>query len=298
MTHLYRYIFLILFIFHPHIVFSSISESTLEVGCSYRQDQLDWHVNGLIETSLDVGETEWKNVNIWQIVAKGKCRTTEHVYGCFDVDFGWVTEGKSESVFYLPNEKFWSSDNFSGKGKVYDVSAGVGYEFEYFKKTLSIIPMLGYAYHSQHFPLYDYSLLYNIFGLTFVKEDLESPVFQKNRWYGPWCGIEFHYRINDFLTLYGSYKHLWGYYRSHLGDFSQTANCYSNEFDVGYNYEFRPSWLISVSCSCQFWRTRIGNLEAYLDPGVFDIDISEIHHPLKRVRWYTAAGFCSFLYKF
>lgn len=177
------------------------TDSSLEVGVGYRQDRLEWKTSSHFDSSysgynggsyagfdgnygglIDSSDTnlfngipqrvsshlKWRDLNIWQIEARGRYVTCDCIYLRANADYGWITSGKNTDT---DNVRFNGSDGYNdgsdffygggsdfqfarshskAKGHVYDVKLAVGYQFKLCDDNFSIAPLIGYSWHGQH----------------------------------------------------------------------------------------------------------------------------------------------------
>lgn len=153
-------------------------DSSFEVGAGYRNDSLSWKeeaatVFGAVPVSR-VSKVHWKNLNIWEIEAKGKYVTCDDIYLRANADYGWITSGRAKHKEYvdtdvsmsnLTGSSFSSGSEFSNaensafeisnrkanaRGHVYDVTFALGYQFRMCDDAFSISPVVGYSFNGQH----------------------------------------------------------------------------------------------------------------------------------------------------
>lgn len=222
------------------------TDSSLEVGVGYRQDKLEW------KTSSDLGSSgsssydsygsglpinlqsklKWKDLQIWQIEAKGKYITCDNIYLRFNADYGWITHGKNTDSDYVSfdgrfDDSYGSGSGFEfakskskATGHVYDARIAVGYQFKMCDDSFAIAPLVGYSWHGQH--IKDKHLKQNFyFDENLVDVDVigaraysSYPYFSdyyssdysnsysggdhshyNARWNGPFVGFDFDYRF-------------------------------------------------------------------------------------------------------
>ena len=75
---------------------------------------------------------KWKDLNIWQIEARGKYITCDNIYLRANADYGWITSGKSTDrdnarfrniivIVFTEAEGEFLRSHSKVKGQVYDV---------------------------------------------------------------------------------------------------------------------------------------------------------------------------------
>lgn len=248
------------------------ADSSLEIGVGYRQDRLEWKTrnrcdysdycgcgdytgtyfsdgydNGNFGEGFPFGRShvKWKNLNIWEIEARGKYVTCDNIYLRANADYGWITSGKNRDS----DHRFFDGDDYYGygyesefefarshsktRGHVYDARIAIGYEFKLCDCSLGIAPLVGYSWHGQHlrdrhlrqhfcFDDYtDYDFTYGDYSFSDYESFYGSyGSYGRNnsryhtRWNGPFIGFDFDYRFWCDWTLFGTYEFHWAEYHA------------------------------------------------------------------------------------
>lgn len=154
------------------------TDSSLEIGVGYRQDRLEWKTSSHFDSSSYSSSSDsyeyglplrlqsrlkWKDLQIWQIEAKGKYVTCDNIYLRANGDYGWITHGKntdSDFVRFNPNDSYDIANNGSSfefarskskaRGNVYDARVAIGYQFKMCDDSFAVAPLVGYSWHGQH----------------------------------------------------------------------------------------------------------------------------------------------------
>lgn len=230
--------------------------SLLEVGVGYRQDTVKWKTkadlrNSYSDSCSDSSEgpfggvdglrsdVSWKNVNIWQIEAKGKYITCDNVYVRLSADYGWATGGKHKHKDYLriagvedsAEFELYSDNSSKVRGHVYDVKFALGYQFQLCDNSFSLTPLVGYSWHGQHFKnggddygygsysgedyssySYDSYSSYSYYD-SYSSGSCGSRNRADTRWNGAFLGFDFDYVFGcgceSDWNLFGSYEFHW-----------------------------------------------------------------------------------------
>lgn len=238
------------------------TDSSLEIGVGYRQDHFkftsvadltdysDSYYTGTVFELPPVGvksKLEWKNINIWQIEAKGKYVTCDNIYLRASGDYGWITSGKNrdrDSLFagdgdyssYYGDSFEFADSSSKVKGHVYDVKLAVGYQFHTCDDTFSVSPLVGYSWHGQHFKDHhlrqnnngfvaydytssfsDYTYDYSSYGYDYSSYDYSydgEHSHYNTRWNGPFLGFDFDYSICCRWNIFGGYEFHWAQFNA------------------------------------------------------------------------------------
>lgn len=250
------------------------TDSLLEVGVGYRSDTLEWKTSSHDSYSGSSGSSssggyfsddvqfdgntgrlsshlKWKDLNIWQIEARGKYITCDNVYLRASADYGWVTSGKNtdrdSSNFngydFSGSEREFLRTHAKTKGHVYDVKLAVGYQFKLCDDSFSVVPLIGYSWNAQHL---EDSHLRRSFSRNSVsapslpsvdssaRSQGSSDYFESfssgsgysshsgnhakyhARWNGPFIGFDFDYRFGCACEwdIFGTYEFHWADYHA------------------------------------------------------------------------------------
>jgi hypothetical protein len=160
------------------------TDSSLEVGVGYRQDRLEWKTstrfdsgysnysgsysgyadgnNGVLPQRLS-SRLKWRDLQIWEIEARGKYVTCDNIYLRACGDYGWITSGKNtdsdfvrlgrcdeESGYGSGSDFEFARSRSRARGNVYDARIAVGYQFKLCDDSFSVAPLVGYSWHGQH----------------------------------------------------------------------------------------------------------------------------------------------------
>lgn len=311
------------------------ADSSLEIGVGYRNDRLEWRTDVSPDSYSDSdyygynygfpnlsSRLKWKNLDIWQIEARGKYVTCDNIYLRANGDYGWITHGKNTDSDF--------SNNYSGgsfefahssshtKGHVYDAEIAVGYQFKMCDCSFAIAPLVGYSWHGQHLhdrhlrqsfyynndttdSYYDYFTSYNNSSSGYGGNNAKY----HTRWNGPFIGFDFEYYFGcwcDFeWQIFGKYEFHWARYhakadfnfRSDLFDgfHHRAKNAWGHVFDIGIKWDFCECWTFAVKGEFQWWWANRGRDRAKIFEASFgDVDTDcFVTIPLRHIKWDSAA---------
>lgn len=248
--------------------FPEASDSSLEIGVGYRNDNLKWTTSTRCNDSCYSSEfgdfteskttAKWENLKIWQIEAKGKYVTCDDIYLRGYADYGWITSGKAKFNRSFGDDSYCSDDGLdfhsnSKKGNVYDASIGIGYQFRMCEDSFLISPVFGYSWHGQdvrhnhrgcsgdsYYSYYDYYSDYSDYSYDYSSSEFFSSSCSssssdsdrggyKTHWRGPWLGVDFEYRLACEWTLFANYEYHWAKYEAH-------GNVFGFDYDTSLNF--------------------------------------------------------------
>lgn len=312
------------------------ADSNIELGVGYRRDKLEWNTRSCCEVPIDgVGfpinlgsKLEWKNLNIWQIEARGKYVTCDNIYLRGYIDYGWITSGRvsdKDDFSCCSNDCNDCDNGFCGfddcddccfsrqscktkKGHVYDASLGIGYQFRMCDDSFAITPIVGYSWHGQHLNMSN--------GkdscCDTCDDDCCSDSFSglksryNTRWNGPWIGFDLDYRLACDWSIFGGYEFHWAKYHAKgkwnlrndfcdLPDgFTHSSNrAWGNIVNLGVRWDFCDCWTASLTGQWMGWEAKNGtDKHRCFDVSACDCDISvdvNVKQKLKKVTWQSGS---------
>jgi hypothetical protein len=255
------------------------TDSSLEVGVGYRQDRLEWKTSSHFDSSYSgysggsdyygydgdsfynddeflygvparaSSHLKWKDLNIWQIEAKGKYITCDNLYLRANADYGWITSGKNTDRdfvqfdgydnSYAPvsgSEVEFARSHSKVKGHVYDVKLAVGYQFKLCDDSFSIAPLIGYSWHGQH--LEDRHLRQSFISddETYFTDGFDTTGTRSYYYYSDYYGSD-SYDVDSYCYDYSSY--------SYGGNHSKYHTRWNGPF-IGFDFDYR------FGCCCEW----------------------------------------------
>jgi len=255
---------------------------TFDVGGGYRNDSLKWKIFPDIDQENEIQE-RWKNIGLGVVEANAQFLACEHYLLKVDFDYGWFTNKGSQSYRSfggLEDELHYKS---KPRGNAYNLSGGIGYQFNFDCYRVSFAPLVGYSYHQQRFKNRKYS------NELFPEiEDLLAHNDYKFRWSGPWVGFALAYQATCELQLYFDYYYHWTRFRGtvnenfllgQLPNHLRSNNAYGNEFTVGATYTFCDAWFVGLKYDYK---------EFCGSKGRSHFDEADFHSPLRSLNWQSS----------
>ncbi|HHM06068.1 MAG TPA: hypothetical protein ENJ19_10060 [Gammaproteobacteria bacterium] len=248
------------------------------LGLAYRRDNLTWNIAGTSTgTNPNIlSELAWNQLHIAELQgelwARLKQRFISRLYGAT----GEILAGDNQDSDYSSDNRqgeFSRSNNAAG-GRVLDASAGVGYEFRLFDRTVEryayFAPMIGYSLHRQNLTMFDGVQTVDPGGtVPRAIDGLDSRY--DARWRGGWAGFRFRMEASKRrqMTLRFEY-HFKARYRGEAdwnlrSDLAHPVSFVHEARGEGFAFEFRDEFQLSrrwggvFRFSWQAWTT---------DPGV------------------------------
>ncbi len=273
-----------------------LDDSSIGIGGGYRIDHFNWNIGGPKGFPNILSELSWERLKIWQVDACAKLLTYQHIYGRVNADYGWINKGYCWDSDFLGNNRqkeFARSISCVNRGHVYDLSAGLGYQFSDHQGILKFSPLIGYSYHAQDFVMMNGYFLLNrhdpINGIGSI-HGLNSTY--RACWHGLWLGGDVACQVACFLTLFATYEYHWSCYRAHgywnlrpelPHGFFHRANGHGHIVRLEARYGFGDGRFISAEGYYQTWQAEKGR---DITPLLRDNSLMvEICSPLNRVQW-------------
>lgn len=268
-----------------------IADGEFALGYTFREDGLHWSIADIDNMPNILSELTWEDLRINQVSAFARAVTTKQLYGRAFADYGRIYHGKNRDSDYGEDnrkEEFSRSISNAGKGEVFDLSAALGYQFQFNFCRLRFVPLIGVSWEEQHLRLYD-----GIETLPEVEpiEGLHSSY--KTRWYGPWLGFDLDYDLNENVTFIASFEYHWTVYRGigHwnlredlLTDFKHRSHGTGAKCQGGILYALSGNWNAAFLAGFETWSTTKGTHRVTID--TFE-GIEDIKTRLNGVFWHS-----------
>lgn len=229
---------------------------TFDVGGGYRNDSLKWKRD--LPNSTEVIQERWNNIGMGIVEANASFLACEHYLFKADFDYGWFNNSGHQTYKVFDNDALVEALKSRTSGNVYNLSGGIGYQFNFDCYRVAFAPLAGYSY--------DYLKYKNKKYENELVDSEESVTYKNNytyRWRGPWVGVAFAYQPCCDVLVFFDYSFHWSRLKAKvnehflLGEKSQCfkANqAYGNEFTVGADYVFCDDWLLGVKFNYKnFW---------------------------------------------
>lgn len=224
------------------------TEFSINLGAGFREDSLTWNIAGPNHKPKVLSKLSWRDLQIWQGIGEFKMISGNHIYVRFRGDYGKIHRGKNRDSDFKWNKhpiEYSRSDNDAGKGEVWDLSAGIGYQFLYCCDQLKISPLVGYNRSEQHLRMFNgFQTIDLIHGDTGPIKRLHSNY--RGKWYGPWAGIDLEYLLDCQVKLFATFEfHIdhyhgtghWNLRHDFLHDFRHLGYALGTYSMIGINYE-------------------------------------------------------------
>jgi hypothetical protein len=275
----------------------------IEVGYGYRQDSLDWNIAGDLQGNNPnvLSELTWEDLLIHEIHIGLRVDLKRSIFLKGSINYGVIVDGENQdSDFAADNREmeFSRSNNDADQGSTLDGLFGVGYRFQLFSKSLSIIPLAGYSYHRQHLTMTDgYQTITWVGGPSLgAFEGLDSTY--EAEWRGPWIGLDVTLETENFtkailpMSFYFGWEYHWADYYAeadwNLRDDFMHPKSFEHEADgtgivsnLGVRLHLNPRWSVTLGYETEEWSTEEGVDRVFLTNGTV------VTTRLNEVNWHS-----------
>jgi hypothetical protein len=252
------------------------ARSYLEFDASYRHDSASWKFLVPSPDPILGDKLHFKDINIFQIGVEGKTMFDCNSCSLFvraSADYGWVLDGdvnESFTAFGAETDDVFATSSLSVgnilDGKyVADLSIGIGFPVYFCDCSMSIAPVVGYSYSTQHYRVDTHELV--SFGPNGTPGNIPSIITTEDcsrnsfahSWYGPFLGVDIGYTPDACLSFYGQFEyhfaHFTGKRDSNVGldaissYHSSTKKAHGALVKLGLNYMFCDSWYAGLNAT-------------------------------------------------
>lgn len=294
--------------------YASPDVAELSISTGRRVDNLDWNIAGPIPfppfNSVNVlSELFWSDIESQEV--RGLLRVFfDRFYVKGEAGFGFITGGRNRDSDYRGDDRtleYSRSENAADDGTVWDLSAGLGYVYEFpaLGGGLELIPMAGFSYHKQNLTLTD-----GVQTIDTVNDPPQLGPFPgldstfEAGWAGPWAGAEIAYRSpGGKLRLFGNFEFHAVYYNAkgnwnlrstfaHPVSFEHWATGNGIVFSGGAEYNIARNWSFTAAFVARDFRAADGTDRTYFFDG------TATDTPLNEVNWDSKSAFFGFNYRF
>lgn len=276
--------------FLPPYVMSYSGELMLTSG--YRLDEFRNTIHIYEPSSVFIGNDTLKarEINSFQLGLKGRGEVCNFMLR-FNADYAWLGDGQyTESTDFPPVPENRVKAGLKN-GDFQDFTIGVGYYFQVpCVCNFEVAPIVGWSYHRQKFKINHTrekiapsipsmevatgSGSSSFETISFPSPgDISVPVLNgvsfKNRWEGPWLGIDFVYDACPF-KVYAGYEYHWATWHAdwklagpdvQTGAFSDKRHSKCAHGQVAYldsEYELCSNWIVGLGLKFNYWVARHG----------------------------------------
>lgn len=278
------------------------------VGGGYRQDNLNWKTlqeTTISETTSLLTEVQekWNNLQMGIVETNVEILACDHYLFQMNFDYGWF--GKSGSQHLDTTETTYISDVAQSStetklksptsGRGYNLTGGIGYQFNWFCNRFSFAPMVGYSYNFQKYTNKDYKI-------ATTDEEVNYHNSYKYHWRGPWIGLFTSYKICCDWLVYFNYNYHWIRFRGTVDEeitlaehpaYQKCNGASGNEFVLGTAYEFCPNWVLNIKGDYKVYQGNKGSQSQKLSS-----DEGTVRSKLRNLKWDSVTATIDVVYLF
>ncbi|VAW88115.1 hypothetical protein MNBD_GAMMA16-1252 [hydrothermal vent metagenome] len=263
---------------------------SLETG--YRQDDFSWNEAHPSGSPNVLSELTWSNMDVMYGRIAGDLTFKDRYYIKGLAGFGGIVKGDNSDSDYASDnrgDEFSRSDN-QAAGDVRDFSLGLGVKLQWHDasvaKTITIIPLIGYAYHLQNLGITDG---FQTNPPTGAFSGLNSSY--DTIWRGEWYGADLLFEIDDKWSMdVGFEYHPNARYSAEANwnlstnfqqplSFSHKAQGEGLYWSIGGTYVWNKRWNFRVVAESFRWQSEKGTDTTFLTDG------TTVLLPLNEVTW-------------
>lgn len=214
-----------------------------------------------------------KNIHVIEGGLRGKAALCNGLFVKGFGSLGKVNYGIYNENSYVPGQPTVRGRAKTNHGNAQDCSAGIGYQYE-FNTCIRGGISGGWAYDGQDFKLshayfkvpdpkghhdFDKEPAFILYGLKY-----------KNRWQGPWVGLETRVYL-PYITVDLGYEFHWAQWHaewrlkgldvfgSAFSDRRHSNQCYGNVGFINVNYNFFQCWTIAIGARYNYFKATNGH---------------------------------------
>ncbi|MEM1282941.1 MAG: hypothetical protein AAGG81_05240 [Chlamydiota bacterium] len=181
-------------------------KGNLAVGYTFREDCISYELKDFADTSV---AQDFDKLRIHQITARGYY-ICDNIYFRGHASGGWIFGGNTTRKEFIEEidlaEIYGNADDCN----VFDLSGGVGYQFDCGCSGFKFIPIFGYSWSRQDIETSHLKLSLDI--ITNLPLEISIPDLKecyRLDWYGPWIGIDFLYADYCGWDLFAGFEYHW-----------------------------------------------------------------------------------------
>lgn len=287
--------FLKIFILLLHISSIHALDFSLDLSTGYRHDDLNWNISGGHSGPDVLSELKWEGLKSWEILSELKITLPPmNLYTRIRADYAKIFSGSATDEDFLGDNRTYPysySSSKADKGELFDLSAGVGFNFCFLLNRLKIAPLVGCSLREQHLRMYHGKMRLDLFNPEYEGTHLSNLHSNyRTRWVGPWVGIDINFNLTKHIDMYASYElHFarfdatghWNLRSDFSDDFKHHGYGRGSLFLIGGHYCFCSGFNLGVLFKYQEMQIHKGNDRTYFwineHLSLFDTRLNRVH---------------------
>ena len=256
---------------------------TIGVSAGYRMDNMDWNIAGDQDGQNPniISELEFDDIDIFQRGVEANLMVNQ-IYSRGSIHYGNIRDGECTDSDYDEDNRreLWSrSKSEIDDDDVFDMRAGLGYQFTVIGEKLKIAPLIGGSYHEQNLRLTAAVQTEATQGRT---PDV-GPIpglnsTYKTKWRSLWLGMDIGFEVLTSLVLSSSMEYHKADYEAkadwnlrsdlqHPVSFTHEADAEGLVINIGIAYFFTEDWDVHLTYCRQKWSASKGDCRFFLSTG-------------------------------
>jgi len=252
----------------------------VDFTADYRSDNVDWRFDAPSPDPLIGSRLRFDDIQIFEIGFDARTVMDCNALIRASAGFGWVLDGDAKETLTVFVDDVDDEDSIDDSDRlrashildgryVMDLSLAIGYPFYFCDCTVSLAPVVGYAYDSQSFAEdrndeieFDATSPGPGVVLTF-EEDEDSDNKYVSRFYGPFIGVDFNYNPDACLGIYAQFEYHFAHWKGkrdssvNFDKFDEfdagTHHAHGVVVNFGVDYLFCDCWFVGLNASYEDW---------------------------------------------
>ncbi len=263
-------------------IFGFDTALNFSIGGGYRQDKIKWSANSIGLPEFKTLE-KWDHLHTGIVDAKAELLICESLYMQANFDYGWFDDNGTQTIraTHISDDSLSYTVHASPKGRLYDLSGALGYQFNMCCYKFGFTPLAGYSYHHQKLSSNHYREAHqHVAEDESEKSDIDvikTHNTYNGHWSGPLAGFTTFYQIDCDWKMGLAYAYHYARFQNtvrenfsslgsnrgeHVFVGKQTSNWGNgHEFFAYTSYEFSPFWILGLNYNFKEFKASGGSLK-------------------------------------
>lgn len=258
-------------------------ENKLDAEAGVRTDSLRWNIAGDANGANPniLSELTWKDLRILQLRLGWQLQARNGFHVRASGAYGWIQSGRNQDSDYFGDDRtqeFSRSNNDTDGDNVADITAALGYRFDFGHGVFSFTPLLGRSRHDQNLRITNgRQTVPNLGAFSGLNSTYQA------QWKSQWFGVEMDWKIapdtrafvrNEFHTNADYYAEAnWNLRNdfAHPKSFEHRADAKGFVLAFGAYRPISARWSGRVAVDYQWWKADAGTDQVYFSNGTTSI---------------------------